>query len=284
MQPKVELIRMRNLGETVDDSILFFKQNFKPLFKAYFAICGLFLAAGIITSVFGLTQQYRLQNQFESTLTPTYFLTVLLVLLNFIFSILTTLSFVALYQANEKRAPSIQEVWVYVKYYLLRMLGSSVVLLALLAIGTVICVLPGIYFFPVMLLVMAVMILDNANFGVAFSQAFRLIKDRWWHLFSVLMVMTVILFAATILLCIPIFIIAGLVLALTNANDKQTLEIALAITLNLLQLLGLLPIVAVALAYYSFTEQKDDNSLLQRIEMIGKIKPSFIDQSLSEEY
>ena len=46
MQMKVELSQIRTLGEIIDDSILFFKQNYKALLKSYFVICGFFWVAG----------------------------------------------------------------------------------------------------------------------------------------------------------------------------------------------------------------------------------------------
>lgn len=273
MQPKVELSRIRSLGETVDDSVLFFKQNLKPLFKAYFTICGFFLIAGLIISVVGLSADFQLKDDFESVFSTTYMLTVAFALLNFVFLVLTTFSYVALYQAKEKEAPTVEEVWVYVKYYLLRIVSSSVLLLAMVALGFVVCIVPGFYLMPIAVLIIAVMVFENAGLGYSFGQAFRLVRDKWWHLASVLAVVAVILIAATILLIVPVAIVVMLVIALTNVNTRHAEEIAVAIAVHLLQFLSLLPVIAVALTYYSFNEQKDDNGLMQRIEMLGKAQP-----------
>ena len=43
MIQKVEFRKVRDFGEVISDTFLFMKQNFKPLFKAFFYLCGFFL-------------------------------------------------------------------------------------------------------------------------------------------------------------------------------------------------------------------------------------------------
>ncbi len=283
MQPKVELSQIRRLTEIVDDSVLFLKQNWKPLLKAYFTICGIFWVAGLVISVLNQTRTVQLQNEFESGYSITYFLSVFLVYINFIFIALTALSFIALYHEKGNQAPMVNEVWGYFKYYFLRVFGSSVLLAIFLSVGIVMCLLPGIYLFPVFLLVITVMVLENASFRYSFSRGFQLIKQNWWYLCGVLIVASIIVIAAMILFAILVAMIVTLLLVLTKLNHQDTELMALVLTLHALQVLYLLPVIAVALAYFSFNEQKDDFSLLQRIEMIGKNKQDDA-QLPSEEY
>ena len=133
MPAKVELVQIRRFGEIVDDSILFVKQNWKPLLRSYFSICGFFWVAGLILSVFNQTQIFALQENGESIYSVTYISTAVLNFLNIIFVILTGLCFVTLYKEKENQAPSVEEVWTYVKYYFFRVVGSSIALLALWA-------------------------------------------------------------------------------------------------------------------------------------------------------
>jgi hypothetical protein len=283
MQPKVELSQIRNLGEIIDDSILFFKQTWKPLLKSYFTISGFFLFAGVIISVFNQTKIFQLQQQGESIFSATYFLTIFFYLVNFIFISLTGLSFITLYHEKGKEAPSVEEVWGYVKYYFLRVFGSSLLLTALWVVGIFLCILPGIYFMPVFLLIITIIVFENATLGYAFNRAFQLIRDRWWQMFGTLMVMGLIVGCAIVLLSIPLIIITALILFLTNVNHEHTESIALVLTFSLFQVLWLLPTISIALTYFSLNEQKDDNNLFQRIEMLGKNNYD-IDHLPSEEY
>jgi hypothetical protein len=283
MQMKVELSQIRTLGEIIDDSILFFKQNYKALLKSYFVICGFFWVAGLIIAVLNQTQKFQLQDAGESFFTLTFFLTALFNFINFVFILITVLSFIALYKEKGNNAPAVDEVWGYVKYYILRVFGSSIVLVSLLAAGVLLCVLPGIYLMPVFLLILTIMILENASFGYAFRSAFKLIKENWWHTIGVLMVMAIIVIASFVLLIIPVVIIVVGILYLTTANRAQTSSLAITITVNGLQFLYMFPIIAMALVYFNLNEQKDDYSLMQRIAMVGKNNTE-LNQLPEEEY
>ena len=283
MRQKVELAQVRNAGDITDDSILFFKQNWQPLLKSYFAICGFFWVAGIIIAVFNETKTFQLQEQGESVYSLTYLLTLLISFINFVFILLTTLSFVTLYNEKGNEAPGIEQTWVYFKYYFFKVFGSAVVLTILCMVGAVFCIMPGLYFMPVFLLVITVMVMENQGLSYAFSRSFGLIKNNWWQMFGALLSMMILVFAAMILLIIPVIIIVVALLYLTNLNPGHTEAIAVTATLHSLQILYLLPFISVAFMYYSLTEQKDDHSLMQRIEMIGKHNDE-LNQLPSEEY
>jgi hypothetical protein len=187
------------------------------------------------------------------------------------------------YREKGNETPTVNEVWGYFKYYLPRVFGSSMLLAILWAVGIVLCFFPGIYLFPIFLLIITVMVLENASFSYSFNRGFQLIKQNWWYMFGVLIVMTLIVAAGMILIAIIVAIVISVLLILTKLNHQYTELMTLVLTLHALQVLCLLPIVAVALTYFNFNEQKDDYSLMQRIEMIGKNKHD--DNHLpSEEY
>src|SRR3954469_20272020 len=52
MKQPIELRRVRDFGQVINDSFTFLKENFKPLFKSLFIICGFFLVLGTITTAF----------------------------------------------------------------------------------------------------------------------------------------------------------------------------------------------------------------------------------------
>ena len=163
MQPKVELSKVRSFSETIDDSILFFKQNWKPLFRAYLAICGFFWVAGLISSTFNQFHTFELRAQGESPFSISYLISIVFALFSYIAITLTTLSYISLYQQKDKEAPTVEEVWGYVKFYFLRITGSFFLLTLLLALGFMLCILPGIYLWPVFSLILTIMILENTS-------------------------------------------------------------------------------------------------------------------------
>jgi hypothetical protein len=285
MLPKVDLLKIRKLGEVVDDSVLFFKQNYRALLKAYFYICGVFWLAGIVSAMFNQTQISQLQARGESIFSITFILTMVLVFVNYILTALTVLSYISLYQQDSSKPPTVEEVWSYVKYYILRILGSSVLLLIINALGFLLCIFPGIYLIPVNLLIITVMVIENGGIRYSYDKARQLLKKNWWQLLSSLLVITFINVAALIVVCIPVAIIVMLLFFFAHVNHDDVDSLAISFTLSFAQIFYILPVIVVAISYYSFNEQMDDNSLLQRIDMIGTTTPTADNNDLpAEEY
>ena len=283
MQPKVELNQIRDLGQVVDDSILFFKQNWKPLLKAYFTICGILWAAETVISIVNQVQTIQRIAYGDSIFTTTYFIAMLFGFLNYTLIGLTGFSYITLYREKAKEAPTVEEVWSYVKYYFFRIFGSFIALTLLILVATLCCLIPGVYLYPIFTLIPAIMVIENTSLGYAFSRSFQLIKSKWWSTFGVSIVMGIIILAGMFLLIIPAMMITGGLSLITVVNFANAYTIVSNVTIHLLQFLYLLPVIATALVYFSLTEQKDDLSLLQRIEMLGQHVPES-DQSETEEY
>src|SRR5215210_1341824 len=93
-EQKVELRKIRNLSENLNDTFTFIRQNFKPLVTSFLGIAGIImLANAIVTSAYqtkaGNVFKDILGNQNDVTslfnsLGPTYFVVLLLGWLNFV--------------------------------------------------------------------------------------------------------------------------------------------------------------------------------------------------------
>jgi len=117
MQEKIELTKARAFGEIIEDSIQFIKQNWKPLLRAYFIICGFFWVAGLAVSLFDVNQTAHRVALGESRLGYTYFLAMGFSLVSHIIIILTVTCYIAVYKDKGNEPGGIDEVWSYVKYY-----------------------------------------------------------------------------------------------------------------------------------------------------------------------
>lgn len=288
MPQKVILNRIRTMGEVIDASIQFFKQNWKPLLKAYFAICGLFWLASLAVSTINQINTFQLLADGESTTaatyTGTYFATLIIAFVNHTLVMLTCLSFMALYRDKGNVAPGVDEVWSYVRFYFFRIFGSYILLLMLICAGLVICILPGIYISVVSSLILTIMVIENGSLSYSYNRAFQLIKDKWWHTFGVTILTFLLICAAVLLIIIPAEIIAAFIVFLTGSHGYTIYTIAYNISIHLGQFLYLLPGIAITLVYFSLTEQKEDVTLLERIEMLGKHEPEADQPAAEEEY
>jgi len=283
MQEKIELNRVRTFSEIIEDSIQFFKQNWKPLLRSYFAICGFFCVAGLVIGV--LSEKATLEHtaKGESVFGLTYFLGLCYDMFSYMMIALTVSCFIALYKEKGNEPPTVEEVWAYVKYFFFRIFGSWIALGALILAGTVCCVLPGIYFTVVFSLTFPIIIMENSTLGYAFSRSFQLIKDHWWFTLGVFLVTEIIIVAAMFAIVIPVMIITWATTFLTLNSALSVYSYAAIVVTHLLQFVYLLPMIGIILTYFSLTEGKDDATLYQRIMMIGKNNTNTIDP-LTEEY
>jgi len=284
MEPAIELSKTRDFGEAISDSFLFVRQNLKPLLSAFFIFCGFFLLAG---TVIGIMQQMKASDMFNNIDTDGTFVTenrydasfiiasILVGLLSLLFYIIlpvTILSFMALYKEKGNVAPSNDELWGYIKYYFLKVLGGSILNFLLLMCGFLCCFIPGIYLYPILGLVFPIMIIENTTYGYAFSQSFRLIKEHWWMVFGVLFITGLLISICAGVLTIPFQAVNvwNIFLHKFNRVHISTFSIVIGTILRELALvLYILPTVALGICYFSLTEIKDATGLMGRINQLG---------------
>ena len=215
MKQPIELRRVRDFGQVINDSFTFFKENLKPLLKALFIICGFFIVVGCISTAstyLNMSSFYGMEsNRFDSSKPMSYIVNVLInafiTLLTQAFIHLTTLCYISVYLEKNNTTPTLAEVWGYFKYYFFRVLGSSIVVFFLLIFGFLFCFIPGIYLLPITYLIIPIMVIENASFGFAFNKSFRLIKDNWWVVFGVIFIMSLIISISGSIASIPLTII-----------------------------------------------------------------------------
>jgi uncharacterized membrane protein (DUF106 family) len=143
MKQTIELRKLRDFGQVITDTFTFFKENFKPLMRSLFIICGVFILLGTVTStaaylnmssVFnfrpGGFNTYDMEGHTRSYFISTAF-NLLVLLLSQSCTYLVTLCYISVYLQNNKSQPTLAEVWGFFKYYFWRVLGSSILLLLL---------------------------------------------------------------------------------------------------------------------------------------------------------
>jgi hypothetical protein len=290
MEPNLELSKTRDFGEIISDSFLFIRQNLKPLLSCFFVFCGFFLLA---TAVAGIMQQIKMADMlnnvdfnsmngstnlanYNSNLGAGYWIgivfTVIFALLGAIAMPLSILSFMALYKQKGNVAPTNEEVWGYFKYYFLKIFFSSILNLIILMVATMLCLIPGIYMYPVLGLIFPIMIMENAGYGYAFNQSFRIIKGHWWQTFGAIFISCLIIIICAVLITAPVQAVNiwSVFLHHIKTPHLSVFNIVLgAILQQLVNVLYILPIVTLAICYFSLTEDKDATGLMGRIDQLG---------------
>jgi hypothetical protein len=178
----------------------------------------------------------------------------------------------AIYKQNNNTTPTTEEMWGFVKYYYLKVLGSGIVIGLLVLFASVFCLIPGIYLYPIMALVLPIMVIENTSFGYAFNQSFRLIKDNWWSTFGVLVVIFIVLYVASMILVVPASLLSmgSLFFHFTKGdNTSKVIAVIVAVLQSVVYVFQILMTTAACICYFSLTENKEGTGLLERINQFG---------------
>ena len=294
MKDKVEFRKLREFGELIGDTFLFMKQNFKPLMKSFFALTGIFIVGGIISSLLAQLQLVGIA-QAAGTIyddSPqnmiynvgfTYFLSMVFVLLTYTSMYVSILSFIALYIEKGNIAPTVDEVWAYFKYYFFRMMGSGILLVIFFMLCLILCIVPGIYVYPALTLFAPIMILENGSFSHSFDRSFKLLKEEWWITAAVILVINLIFYAFSTMVQLPAIIIM-MVGAFTQGERTITNVYAVisSVSQQISYIFMIIPIICSSLIYFNLVERKENLGLFQRMDSLGQ--NSETDQTIHEEY
>jgi len=302
MSQKIEFLKVRDFGELITDTFVFIRQNLKQLLICFFTFCGFFLLA---YTLFAALQQIKVATTVNSAFhdpnlyQPTsifgsdrfaffgieYLLSMLMLVLNYVAMHVTMFSYICIYKEKGNVPPTPQEVWGYFKYYFFKILGSSILLGILLIFATALCLIPGIYLWPIFSLIIPIMIFENTSFGYAFNRSFKLIKDNWWTTFGALFVMGIIVYVISLVIVMPAALI-NMVNLLMHATKGAHLSVITSIVTAVLggiaHIFYFLPLILVSLCYFSLTEQMDSTGLMGRIDQLGTTGPD--NSSPTEEY
>jgi hypothetical protein len=292
-QPNIELAKVRDFSAIINDSFMFLRQNFKPLLRAFFTFCGFFIVASIIASI---SQQLKMHEFMVENDLPSIpanrisnymqtwgieaALSVLFMLLSYTAIPVTVLSYITIYKEKGNIAPTNEEIWGYFKYYYLKIIGCIILNAIIVMVGFVFCLVPGFWLYPIMALTLPIIIIENASYGYAFNQSFRLIKDNWWVTFGAIFIMGIIVGISGAIVTVPAALWSQFSVLLHWPGGKIA-TILSGVLSHVALVLYILPVITIALCYFSLNEQKEGTGLMARINQIGENKD---DNLPAEEY
>jgi hypothetical protein len=293
MSTNLELSKTRDFGEIISDTFLFVRENFKPLLKCFFIFCGFFMLASFAVNTLQQSKMIGMMNSItmdpNSYNSPTgtagmfskffgveYMLTMLFIFLEIAAITVTVISYLTLYKSKGNIAPTPEEVWGYFKFHYFKIFGSMIVIGVIIGVATVCCVIPGIYLYPILSLILPIMIVENTGLGYAFSQSFRLIKDNWWSTFGALFVITVVVYVLMLVVIIPasLFTVGSMFLHAGSGIHISLTAIIITTFLSVIcHVFYILPLVTLSLCYFNLTEIKDATGLMGKIDQLGTNGP-----------
>jgi hypothetical protein len=287
----VNFKQQRDFGEVFNATFAFIGQEIKPLGKAvlYFVLPILIITA-ILQVFVGIEYQKFLEaiqsNSAEIAANPFaamggiykyLFFYMLVYLLSFSVLRCTIYAYIKNYVEKGKDQFTLADIWVDVKRFLLPVIGTSLLIGALIAIGFGFCLFPGIWLGVSLSLIYIAMVFEGKGMGDAFSRSFNLTKQSWWTTLAIILVCIIIVYILYLILSIPAMLLGlkSLFTSFKNLSEGGTMNfstsyfIITGITSLISYILFSIPAIAISFQYFSLRETAERPSLNEKIEQIG---------------
>lgn len=300
MNQKIELRKMRDFNAKMNATFEFLRQNFVPLGKAMLYIGGPFiLLAGIFS---GFYNRYTLTLRGAETIDPTLGfvgdlalwlgLMFLFIMLSYLVVLIVVYEYFRLYeQQPATHIIQVSEIWPSVKSNFLPMIGATLLVAVVIFAGFVFLLGPGIYLSIVLSLIVPIMIIEQKSIGDSFSRCFRLITDKWWSTFGLVVVTGIIAVIMGQVFAIPQYIFTFLVAAHKASAEPavpQWQETGLIIGSTLAtfgsSMLQTIPLAAVGFQYYNLVERREAAGLMAKLDTFGQPATPVAGQDANESY
>jgi hypothetical protein len=286
MIQKIELRKVRDFSAKVNITFEFIRQNFKALAKSIVFISGPFI---FLQGIFlGLYQQKTLDfgqlraglfGEFAAEVGAWLGLGLLFAAASYVSSLIVVNEFVRLYEQREDPSTiEVSEIWEGVKANFLRMTGAGILFVIIVMVGFILLIIPGVYLAVTLSLLAPIMLLEQKNLGEAMSRSFKLITEKWWSTFGLLIVMSLIVSFMGFVFQIPQTVLT-MIIAFHKVSDvnatpplwqQASLVASTLISTFGSNLLQAIIFLAMIFQFYNLVERQEAQGLLNKLESFGK--------------
>jgi hypothetical protein len=313
----IEYHHTRDFSRKMNATFEFIRQNIKPLGKAMLVIAGppvliaSLIIATFIDELLGISRAAA-TNATDPEVIETYFMSVtfwlqivlmlLLFLVSSIMSIATINNYIILYEEKQSNQIEVSEVWARVRETFWMYFGTTVVFFLLAIVAYVVFILPvvalaaispALIFLGILVMFCGIVYLmiavsmtyivrayEKKSFFDAVGRSFRLIKDKWWSTFGLIVILYLVMMTISYIFMIPWYV-ATITSALHSTSTdmleqpEATWMSVVFFTLYYLaqMILGALPNVGIAFQYFNLVEMKEAKGLMGKIDTLGQSQP-----------
>lgn len=282
----IQLFQQRDFGNKINVTFQYIIQNFRSLGTALLYIVGpVALAAGIMSGIMQ-SNMLKLAGSSRSSdpmmflqmmtqfLSPAFWVTILAGFLANLAVILTTYGHMKIYNRLGQSATSdsitVADIWEEIQPSIGRIAIISILNSIITGVACMFLLIPGIYVGVVLSLSLAVTVFEETDFGATWERCFKLIRDKWWSTFGLIVVMGIITALAGIIFAIPSGII-GFLIAGKLIPDVSTLWLIVSNVIAIVgrTLLNTIIYTALGFQYTNLVERQEGRGMLSAIDSIG---------------
>lgn len=268
IEKEFQFKQRRDPGKIITDSFAFLKREYKPVFKllalyvlpfiVLYAIALVYIQKNIISKI-----DFSNAETLMSNIGPVYINLFIFSLFGiFVQSLLigTYYSYIETYISKGKDNFTLSDVTSNLYSNGLLALGAGFLWFIAVMIGTVLCIVPGIYFANTFSIVFIIYILEKKTLGHAVTRSMFLVSKQWWNTFIINLTGLIIVWMAGFALSIP-SMIAGLSANIFNVDGKLNGEypewywFLIGLSTVISSLLWIIPYTFLALQYFNLDEQ-----------------------------
>ncbi|MBC7570881.1 MAG: hypothetical protein H7319_14270 [Spirosoma sp.] len=282
----LNLFQQRDFGTKINATFQYITQNFRSLGLALLYIVGPLalltgIASGIVQSnmlatIGSATAQTdpsdplaglrMLQNIFS----PAYWVALFFGLITALAVNLVTYAHMKLYAEKNGADSTVGEIWEATQ----PLIGRGLIITVLGTIITVVAMffflIPGIYVAVVLSLSLAVTTFEGTDFSQTWNRCFKLIRDKWWSTFGLLIIVAIISAILGLIFNIPAGVV-GFLAAAKLLPSASTFWLVLTTIISSVggTMLRAMICVALAFQYTNLVERQEGRGLISAIDSIG---------------
>ena len=282
MKEPINFLKRRELGDILNDTFKFIRNEFKPLFGLIFKTAGLALLILVVAYVFyarsiGDFADFNTNSDLTFIGMAVSGLIMLIAAVAF-YSLLygTILHYIKSCIKNNGVVVK-EEVTQGIKRNFWSLIGLSILVGLMSGVGFVFCVAPGVYLATVLATTYAIHIFEKRSVSDSISYSFDLIKGEWWITFATLLVMFIIYYIVILIVQVPQYVYMfskQLTVAEQLSGDPTMMMdwgyiLLTALALVVQYLMQILIVIATVFIYFNLNEKKNFTGTIETIESIG---------------
>lgn len=278
MQERITFYKFRDFGQMFSATFDFLAKEWKLFLGCILRIVGPFIVLAIIS--FSLSSVYNGGASDDLYISPALepgalmftLLGFLMIIISYVMLYACILGYIKCYMESVEGF-TVADVWSATKTGFWKVFLASIVKVAILSVGFLLCIIPGIYFMVNLLGLEYAYVVEGKSFGEAFNRSMNTVNRKWWLSFAFLIVLGIIVGVLSNIITLPVFILVGAGEYFSpQSQGAMNLFISLTYGLSMLANLLFLPIqlIGTAFLYFGLVELQEGTGLMNQIDEIGR--------------
>lgn len=286
MSKPIVLYKKRDFSQKMNVTIDYIRANFKDLIKPLLVVVipgGILFSLGMssyMSSIGGLAGRPDISDTEAMGAVGSMGSSFLLmsVVSIVVYSIVLSTIFGYIKRKDAGESLEYMDVLKYGFKYFLPVLGYMFLMMLVSIPAMLFFIIPGVYLMVTLTVGLPAIIFEDISVGAAFSKSFKLIKNKWWSSFGLLMITSLIAGVISYIFIIPTYaiMVTDMFKAVQeNPNDPSAVfqsftswygSLTWALAMIGQQITYIIPFIALAFQYFNLSERLEGTGLKSQIE------------------